>query len=110
MGLVCSRVSMLVCLGLLSAVSASAQSLKCVSEDNTVNVSIATDGGEETMVVSKGAEAEIYLVLFHDANKIVAINDSTLGKVSNRGAILSLNTYGKNYLSYNGDILVLDCH
>ncbi|MFM6927381.1 MAG: hypothetical protein ACKOX6_02910 [Bdellovibrio sp.] len=95
--------------GLFTSSVSFAQELKCVSDDSTVSVSISVDGGEETMVVSKGTVTERYLVLFHDAGKIVAMNDSALGDVSNRGAILSLNTYGKNYLSYNGEILVLDC-
>lgn len=96
--------------GLFFGVPAFAQDLKCVNEDNTMTVSIVVDGGEETMLVSKSSVAERYLVLFHDASKIVAMNDSALGTISNRGAILSLNTYGKNYLSYNGELVVLDCH
>lgn len=110
MAKVFSRLSLLGGAVLLSVASASAQNLTCVSVESMLSVSIAADGGEETMVVSKGEETEKYLVLFHDKSKILAINDSALGSASNRGAILSLNTYGKNYLSYNGDILVLDCH
>jgi hypothetical protein len=105
-----SSLSLFIGWGLLSVTSASAQNLNCTSEDNTVKVSVGADGGEETMVVSKAAGTERYLVLFHDTSKIVAMNDSSLGNISNRGAILSLNTYGKNYLSFNGEILVLDCH
>lgn len=99
-----------VAIGLLVAAPAFAQDLKCTSEDKSVMVAITTDGGEETMAISKAGSSEKYLVLYHDANKVVAMVDSAISGPSPRGAILSLNTYGKNYLSYNGDLTLLECH
>ena len=100
----------LVGVGLSAVESVFAQDLKCTNEDKSVMLTIGTDGGEETMIISKEGSREKYLVLYHDTNKVVAMNDSAINGSSSRGAILSLNTYGKNYLSYNGDLTVLECH
>lgn len=101
--------TVLAVLSLLVANAAFAQDLNCINKDKAVAVAITSDGGEETMTVSKAQSSEKYLVLYHDANKVVAMNDSAINGPSTRGAILSLNTYGKNYLSYDGELSILDC-
>lgn len=84
--------------------------LNCHDVRNTLDLTVAQDGGEETLTVRRpGALVETFLVIYHDSVKIVAETDSALYGPSSRGAILSFNTYGKNYLAYNGDLIEVRC-